>query len=42
MQRVDRRGRRWQADVTWNEQHDWGPGRYGTTVPPERVRTIRI
>ncbi len=26
------------ADVTWTEQHDWGPGKYLTMVPPERVR----
>jgi hypothetical protein len=31
-------GRGWRADVTWLEQHDWGPGRYLTTVPPERLR----
>jgi hypothetical protein len=32
----DSRG--WMADVTWTEQHDWGPGRYLTMVPSERVR----
>jgi hypothetical protein len=26
------------ADVTWIEQHDWGPGKYLTMVPTERVR----
>ena len=32
----DQRG--WMADVTWTEQHDWGPGKYVTMVRPERVR----
>jgi uncharacterized protein YndB with AHSA1/START domain len=32
----DARG--WMADVTWTEQHDWGPGKYLTMVPPERLR----
>jgi hypothetical protein len=31
-------GRGWRADVTWVQQHDWGSGRYVTTVPPERLR----
>jgi len=26
------------AEVTWREQHDWGPGSYDTMVTPERVR----
>jgi hypothetical protein len=26
------------ADVTWTEQHDWGPGKYLTMVPPERMQ----
>jgi hypothetical protein len=33
-------GRGWMADCTWTEQHDWGPGRYLTMVPPERVRVV--
>jgi hypothetical protein len=32
----DARG--WMADVTWTEQHEWGPGSYLTMVPPERLR----
>ena len=32
----DNRG--WMADVTWTQQHDWGPGKYMTMVPPERLR----
>ncbi len=31
-------GRGWMADVTWTEQHEWGLGRYVTTVTPDRVR----
>jgi hypothetical protein len=34
----DHRG--WMADVTWTEQHDWGPGKYMTMVPPERIRVV--
>jgi hypothetical protein len=26
------------ADVMWTEQHEWGPGKYLTMVPPERIR----
>ncbi|MCU1614693.1 MAG: hypothetical protein JWO98_2233 [Frankiales bacterium] len=33
-------GRGWMADVSWTEQHEWGPGKYLTMVPPERVRAI--
>jgi len=26
------------ADVTWTEQHEWGPGKYLTMVKPNHVR----
>jgi hypothetical protein len=29
------------AECTWTEQHDWGPGKYLTMVPPERVRVVQ-
>jgi hypothetical protein len=32
--------RGWMAEVTWTEQHDWGPGKCLTMVPPERVRVL--
>jgi len=30
--------RGWMAEVTWREQHGWGPGSYDTMVQPDRVR----
>lgn len=32
--------RGWMADVSWTEQHDWGPGKYLAMVPAERLRPI--
>jgi hypothetical protein len=31
--------RGWVAEAP-GEQHDWGPGKYLTMVPPERVRVV--
>ena len=31
-------GRGWIAEVTWTEEHDWGPGNCVTVVRPERVQ----
>jgi hypothetical protein len=30
--------RGWMADCSWTEQCDWGPGKYLTMLPPQRVR----
>jgi hypothetical protein len=35
-------GRGWMADVTWTEQHDWGPEKYLTMVPPSRLRPVAL
>jgi len=32
----DARG--WMADVSWIEQHEWGPGKYLTMMTPDRLR----